>query len=66
MSGWIDKNELSRQSYGKRFKGVLGCLQWRSVRREGLSSLFATGKSDTEILCEVPVLMFFKRMLKIF
>lgn len=28
MSAWIDKNDFSRQSYGKRFKGVLGCLQW--------------------------------------
>lgn len=27
---------------------------------------FAPGKSDTEIPCEVPVLMFFKRLLKTF
>lgn len=60
--GWINKKELSRKSYGKSFKGVLGCLQWRLVRREGLSSLFAIGKSDAEILCEVAVLMFFERI----
>jgi len=66
MSGWINEKELSRQSCGKRCKGVLGFLQWRLVRRERLSSLFATGKSGTEILYEAPVLVFFKRMLKIF
>lgn len=43
----------------------LAVYSWRLVRREGLSSLFATGKSDTEILCEVAVLMLFKRRSKI-
>lgn len=62
MLGWINKKELSRKSYGKSFKGVLGCLQWRLVRREGLSSLFAIGKRDAEILCEVAILMFFERI----
>lgn len=42
----------------------LAVYSWRLVRKEGLSSLFATGKSDTEILCEVAVLMVFKKKVE--